>query len=270
MKKILLVITFSIIAVSLLSFTYAQTSSLIPSWIKNTASFWVDEQISDQEFLNALQFLVNEKILVIPTETDQKPSALPVIDESPDTEAIEIDVIDDESKEDLTHNLDLIVFKIQKMQELAKNTELVKAIKDSNSQFSTLEEPYEYINEKDEEWISASESEITPFMDSIIKNHISDSLRKYTVIPSDEFGDLQFPEIFVTNSYGANVAQTGKTSDYYQSDEGWWLKGKDESIYVGSIEWDQSADIYASDIVIKIEDKSGNFIGILKAVTRVR
>jgi len=270
MKKIFLAITFSIIAVSLLSFTYAQTNSLIPSWIKNTASFWVDDQISDQEFLNALQYLVNEGILVIPSETDQKPLASPVVDESPDTEVIEIDVIDDESNENLVHNLDLIVFKIQKMQELSKNTELIQAISDSNSQFSTLDEPYEYINEKDEAWQSASESEITPFMESIIKNHISDSLRKYTVIPSEKFGDLQFPEIFVTNAYGANVAQTGKTSDYYQSDEGWWLKGKNESVYVGSIEWDKSANIYASDIVIKIEDKNGNFIGILKAVTPAR
>jgi len=138
MKKIFLVITFSIIAVSLLSFTYAQTNSLIPSWIKNTASFWVDDQISDQEFLNALQFLVNEGILVIPSESD----------DSLDTEVIEIDVIDDESKENLVHNLDLIAFKIQKMQELSKNTELIQAIRDSNSQFGTLDEPYEYINEK--------------------------------------------------------------------------------------------------------------------------
>lgn len=260
MKKIFLVITFSIIAISLLSFTYAQTNSLIPSWIKNTASFWVDDQISDKEFLNALQFLINEGILVIPSESD----------DSLDTEVIEIDVIDDESKENLVHNLDLIAFKIQKMQELSKNTELIQAIRDSNSQFGTLDEPYEYINEKDEEWQSASELEITPFMDSIIKSHISDFLRKYTVIPSREFGDLQFPEIFVTNAYGANVAQTGKTSDYYQSDEGWWLKGKNESIYVGSIEWDKSANIYASDIVIKIQDKNGNFIGILKAVTPAR
>ncbi len=129
MKKIFLVISFSIIAVSLLSFTYAQTNSLIPSWIKNTASFWVDDQISDQEFLNALQFLVNEGILVIPSESD----------DSLDTEVIEIDIIDDESKENLVHNLDLIAFKIQKMQELSKKTDLVKAIKDSNSQFGILE-----------------------------------------------------------------------------------------------------------------------------------
>ena len=268
MKKIFFVIIVSIIVVSLFSFTYAQTNSLIPSWIKNTASFWVNDQISDQEFLTALQFLINEGILVIPSVSDEE-SALLVGDVPIETEVIEIEVTE-ESNEDLQHNLDLIVFKIQKMQELSKNTELVKAIKDSNSQFNTFEEPFEYIIEKDEEWRSAPESEITPFMESIIKNHISDFLRKYTIIHSDEFGDLQFPEIFVTNSFGANVAQTGKTSDYNQSDEGWWFKGKDESIYVGSIEWDNSANIYASDIVIKIEDKNGNFIGILKAVTPVR
>lgn len=39
---------------------------LIPSWIKNTASFWVDDQISDSEFIAALQFLVEKGILVIP------------------------------------------------------------------------------------------------------------------------------------------------------------------------------------------------------------
>ena len=268
MKKIFLVIIFSIITVSLISFTSAQTNSLIPSWIKNTASFWVDDQITDQEFLTALQFLINEGILVIPSESDQVPLAMPGGDALSETQVLEIEVTDE--SEEIEHDLDLIIFKIQKMQELTKNTELIKAIKDSNSQFETLEDPFDYINEKDEEWRSASETEITPFMHAIIKNHISDFLRKYTVIPSDEFGDLYFPEIFVTNSLGANVAQTGKTSDYYQSDEGWWFKGKDESIYVGSIEWDQSANIYASDIVIKIEDKNGNFIGILKAVTPVR
>jgi len=38
----------------------------IPSWIKTTAEFWVKGEVSDQEFINALQFLVKEKILTIP------------------------------------------------------------------------------------------------------------------------------------------------------------------------------------------------------------
>ena len=40
--------------------------SLIPSWIKSIASFWVDGKIGDQEFIQALQYLVKERVLVIP------------------------------------------------------------------------------------------------------------------------------------------------------------------------------------------------------------
>jgi len=40
--------------------------NLIPNWIKSTAGFWVDGQISDSEFISALQFLVEKEILNIP------------------------------------------------------------------------------------------------------------------------------------------------------------------------------------------------------------
>ena len=40
----------------------------LPSWIKTIAGFWSQDQISDDEFVGALQYLVKEGILVIPTE----------------------------------------------------------------------------------------------------------------------------------------------------------------------------------------------------------
>jgi len=59
-----------VIAVAILSITVISISAaeegLIPSWIKLTAGFWVNDQISDSEFISALQFLVKEGILVIP------------------------------------------------------------------------------------------------------------------------------------------------------------------------------------------------------------
>ncbi|MCH7941051.1 MAG: hypothetical protein IH842_03690 [Thaumarchaeota archaeon] len=62
-----------VIAVAILSITIISISAeeeLIPSWIRNTAGFWVDRQISDQEFINALQYLINQGILLIPEQTD--------------------------------------------------------------------------------------------------------------------------------------------------------------------------------------------------------
>ena len=38
----------------------------VPDWIKTTAGFWVDDFSSDGEFINAIQFLINEGVIVIP------------------------------------------------------------------------------------------------------------------------------------------------------------------------------------------------------------
>ncbi|MCH8085597.1 MAG: hypothetical protein IIC15_04095, partial [Thaumarchaeota archaeon] len=59
-----------------LSLNVSAEEGLIPSWIKNTAGYWVDGQIGDSEFITALQFLVKEGILVIPSEQNKKTDVL--------------------------------------------------------------------------------------------------------------------------------------------------------------------------------------------------
>ena len=75
-----------------------------------------------------------------------------------------------------------------------------------------------------------------------------------------------FGEIFVTNKYGVNIGSTGRTSDYYQADEEWWQNGKKYGLNVSDINYDESADIFSIDIIARIDDENGEFIGILKAV----
>jgi len=41
------------------------SNEIVPDWIKNTAKWWVDEIISDDEYLNAIEFLVNENIIEV-------------------------------------------------------------------------------------------------------------------------------------------------------------------------------------------------------------
>ena len=40
----------------------------IPDWIKNTAGWWATDKISETEFVNAIEFLVN--VGIIQTESD--------------------------------------------------------------------------------------------------------------------------------------------------------------------------------------------------------
>ena len=39
---------------------------VIPKWIKNNAGWWANDEISDQTFVNAIQFLIKEEIIEIP------------------------------------------------------------------------------------------------------------------------------------------------------------------------------------------------------------
>ena len=80
MKTIILVgIIATVLITSFLVFNpVSAQEKTVPSWIKNTASFWVDGAVSDAEFLNAIEFLVNGGIIQVSnTPTDQKISSTP-------------------------------------------------------------------------------------------------------------------------------------------------------------------------------------------------
>ena len=56
-------------SIGLLSIGYLDAKaeeSNVPSWIKKTAEWWGEEKISDEEFINASQYLLDEGILKIP------------------------------------------------------------------------------------------------------------------------------------------------------------------------------------------------------------
>src|SRR4030095_15432662 len=76
----------------------------------------------------------------------------------------------------------------------------------------------------------------------VINNEVSDELREFQEI---------FPhhvELFVTDKYGANIAATNRTSDYYQADEAWWQAAYNSGqgkVYIGQPEFDESSQTYS-------------------------
>ena len=69
-------ILLSVLAVSLVGILMAPVVSsqqaTIPTWIKNNAMWWASDQIPDSAFLQGIQFLIKEGIMVIPsTETSE-------------------------------------------------------------------------------------------------------------------------------------------------------------------------------------------------------
>ena len=69
-------ILFQPIPLETASFTLnvGQSETSIPGWIKNNAGWWADGQIPDSAFVQGIQFLIKEGVMVIP-ETDTSESS---------------------------------------------------------------------------------------------------------------------------------------------------------------------------------------------------
>ncbi len=173
-----------------------------------------------------------------------------------------------------------IYFKVEDIRVFAATgINLRKTILESNKEFENISSINnitnsknidEYINQKEREWTTAPDDEITPFMQEIIGNELSEDLRKRFVdFYAKRYGYAVFEEVFVTNKYGVNIAQTQKTTKYRQDDEEWWQTAKENGFYVNEIKYDKNSGTYMLIIGARVDDDTGNFIGVIRAVLGV-
>jgi len=160
------------------------------------------------------------------------------------------------------------MIKIGKISEIVNESIIQDALKKSNEEFSIMSDSLrdDMTAQREKEWTTVQKS--SPFMISIVNNDVADFLRENLVISSEEYGDVVFGEHILTNIYGPNVAVSIRTDNYDQSNDDWWQ----ESLKLGrplvrQCEFDESAQMYSEDIVVKIFDSNGEFIGIMNSAT---
>jgi signal transduction histidine kinase len=173
------------------------------------------------------------------------------------------------SKEILTSIEKNIYIRIIESQELADDPRVKNAIRISNEEFENIEHLEKYIEEKDVDWASGTFEEKEILVKNLIDHENSKILKNKINFYEGKYGHLVFAEIFTTNKYGANVAQSSITSDYKQSDEEWWQIAANEGFHINDVEYDQSAGVYSVDISMRINDDDGNFLGVMKSVVNL-
>jgi PAS domain S-box-containing protein len=157
-----------------------------------------------------------------------------------------------------------IYYTIKEFQAYCSDLVLRETIAKSNQEFQKLENLQKYIDEQNNEWISAEKGTATPLMQELLNNKLSEELREKIRFHEEKHGYKVFGEVFVTNKYGANAALTEKTSDYRHDDELWWEKARENGLYVSDAEYDGSSGINSIVIAIRSDDEKGNFNGVLK------
>jgi hypothetical protein len=157
--------------------------------------------------------------------------------------------------------------KVTLILEIVTDPIIQNALKSSNEEFSKMSPSIleKHMETKEKEWISAIKP--TPFMNSVMNNHVADFLIERTLISSDEFGDIVFGEHILSNSKGANVAVTVRTDNYDQSNDDWWSLANNVGLLIRECDWDESAQMFSQDIVIRIHDENDEFLGIMNSAT---
>ncbi len=150
---------------------------------------------------------------------------------------------------------------------------LQEALAESNNRFDRMADPLGHVRRLDARWTSAPKHVQEPWMHALPDRGLSDALQDE--LQMDDFyraayGYALYGEVFVTNKYGANVAQTGWTSDYNQADEAWWQDAREHGVHVGDITYDESAGTHALDLAVAVHDSQNAFAGTIKAVLDMR
>lgn len=149
--------------------------------------------------------------------------------------------------------LDAVYKKIKKFD---KHGVLLKALVAQNNEKISFEE----IKRRDEEWTKTLKS--TPTKKMIEFRRSSGFLKRLITHKHSE----KIVEIFLTDNQGANVAAYPLTSDYWQGDEDKWLKAYNKGdcrIFIGKIDYDESADSRSIQISVPMENNAGKCLGVI-------
>lgn len=178
--------------------------------------------------------------------------------------------------EDLATNIDRLARErrhdLAEAVALETHPELAAHLRRSNADFARraeqgiLESQFEEI---DSRWGRADEAPSAE-MDEAMRGPVADNLRAELAYHARRRGAGVFGEMFVTNRYGANVAQTGPTTDYRQDDEPWWTTAARDGAWIGEPAYDESTESHAIGLATAILDETGELLGVAKATLEIQ
>ncbi|WP_420628828.1 GAF domain-containing protein [Candidatus Leptofilum sp.] len=111
----------------------------------------------------------------------------------------------------------------------------------------------------DQQWRNAADS------DPLIQDSLNHPLALEMLTFQARFP--QHVELFITDSQGALLATTNRTSDYYQADEEWWqvaYANGQGATFISQPEFDESSNALALQMAVPIFAPDNSIVGILR------
>jgi two-component system cell cycle sensor histidine kinase/response regulator CckA len=160
---------------------------------------------------------------------------------------------------------DLLIQQADVVKALSLNPALRAALVSANAHYtgdaSAIQAELESL---DRQWLAADDND--PFIQDKLNTPLATELRLFRARFPDHL------EIFATDRYGALLAATNRTTDYYQADEAWWQAAYQQgqgATHFAEPEFDDSADVLGLRITVPIyaQDQT-TVIGVLTTIYR--
>ncbi len=164
----------------------------------------------------------------------------------------------------------LLISRTANWQAYARGELVHETLLKSNIEFAAFPDIEAELSKRDEDWIEGTSETAIANLRTLTSNRLARDLRSRMRKLADIFGYPIFGEVFITNAYGANVAQSGPTTDYRQDDEDWWQRASSDGVFIGDLQFDGSAGIHSMDLCLRIDGEDGESLGVMKAVLNIR
>ncbi len=142
------------------------------------------------------------------------------------------------------------------------------ALADSEQRYPQAIDPEAWIDSVDAAWANPSDDETRAAIDSVLNHPLAREMHARACLADESMALNVFGEVFLSDRRGANIAQTGMTTDFRQNDEEWWTRARDHGAFIGDIDWDDSLNDYGVPLSIRVGSPSGEFLGVIKIVLR--
>jgi hypothetical protein len=159
---------------------------------------------------------------------------------------------------------ELLARELSNLETLAVNNSLQEGVVARNATYADDEAAIQaQLLALDETWLTADDND--PLIQSVLNDELVAEMKEFQTISP------QHIEIFITDRYGALIASTNRTSDYYQADEEWWLEAYGAGFggtHIGIPEYDESTDTLAINVAVSMFDRNADWSGRISGVLR--
>ncbi len=156
--------------------------------------------------------------------------------------------------------------RLQEWKAYTRSSLVQKTLSESNDEFEVMPDVQAEIDRRDVAWRGTPKTVVSSLQRELMTNPLGRDL----IARLDHYelanGEALYGEAFLTNKFGANVAVSGRLSDYRQDDEEWWQVAHRDGVDVDDIEYDESAEMNSLALGVAVADERGQFLGVLKAV----